>query len=208
MHPLLDVLVSAAQGVFPPPSGAVEVLAPDDMGTHAVVEFTGHAFILTDRPADELEARGADGFGGASAPDLKRWLAGPGGRIGSHDAVLATQGSGVSSLPERTDLTDHPRVQRAAAHRRDVRVYGDQAGFVTLGTGLVGRLEVSVELFDDTSPGRGEGRRLIAQALGLVGAGRLVFAQIAPGNAASLRAFLHCGFVPIGAETLIEPQRN
>jgi hypothetical protein len=208
MHPLLDVLMSAARGEFPPADGAVEVMAPDDMGTHAVVEFTGHAFILTDRPADEIEARGADGFGGASSPDLKRWLAGSGGRIGSHDAVLVARGSGASSLRERADLTDHPRVQRARTHRRDVRVHGDQAGFVTLGIGLAGRLEVSVELFDDAPPGRRAGQGLITQARGLVGAGRLVFAQVAPGNAASLRAFLRCGFVPIGAETIIEPQRN
>jgi hypothetical protein len=89
-----------------------------------------------------------------------------------------------------------------------VRVHGDQAGFVTLGIGLAGRLEVSVELFDDAPPGRRAGQGLITQARGLVGAGRLVFAQVAPGNAASLRAFLRCGFVPIGAETIIEPQRN
>jgi RimJ/RimL family protein N-acetyltransferase len=31
-----------------------------------------------------------------------------------------------------------------------------------------------------------------------------VFAQVATGNAASLRAFLACGFVPIGSEVLIE----
>jgi hypothetical protein len=28
---------------------------------------------------------------------------------------------------------------------------------------------------------------------------------VSPGNAASLRAFLRCGFTPIGAEVLIEP---
>jgi len=32
-----------------------------------------------------------------------------------------------------------------------------------------------------------------------------VFAQVAPGNAASLRAFLAAGFVLIGSEVLIEP---
>jgi L-amino acid N-acyltransferase YncA len=77
---------------------------------------------------------------------------------------------------------------------------------VTIGRGLVDRLEVSVEVFDGAT--RGAGRRLIAEALGLVPAGEIVFAQVAPGNAASLRAFLSCGFVPIGAETLLLPARN
>jgi hypothetical protein len=32
-----------------------------------------------------------------------------------------------------------------------------------------------------------------------------VWAQVSPGNAQSLRAFLACGFVPIGSEVLIRP---
>jgi L-amino acid N-acyltransferase YncA len=77
---------------------------------------------------------------------------------------------------------------------------------VTIGRGLVGRLELSVEVLG--TPGRGTGRRLIVEALGLVPAGDVVFAQVAPGNAASLRAFVSCGFVPIGAETLLRPDRE
>ena len=34
-----------------------------------------------------------------------------------------------------------------------------------------------------------------------------VFAQVAPGNAASVRAFLACGFTPIGSEILLGPGR-
>jgi RimJ/RimL family protein N-acetyltransferase len=37
----------------------------------------------------------------------------------------------------------------------------------------------------------------------MVPAGELIWAQVAPGNAASLRAFLAAGFTAIGAETLI-----
>ena len=36
-------------------------------------------------------------------------------------------------------------------------------------------------------------------------AGEHCWAQVAPGNAASLRAFLACGFVPVCSEVLIEP---
>ena len=109
------------------------------------------------------------------------------------------------ALAERADLEDHPRVRRARHHRRDVAVYANDHGLVTIGTGLVGRREVSVELFDAGGCAIGRGRSLIGEALGLVPAGELLWAQVAPGNAASLRAFLRRGFVPIGAEVLIEP---
>jgi RimJ/RimL family protein N-acetyltransferase len=36
----------------------------------------------------------------------------------------------------------------------------------------------------------------------LIPKGDVVFAQVAPGNAASLRAFLAAGFRPIGSEVL------
>lgn len=207
MHPLYETLVDAAHGRFPPADGLVDVVAPMEADHHAVVEFTGHSVVLTHRRADELAARGADGFGGASQPDVLRWLAGPRGWIGSHDAVLVARGTGCGSLPESTELDDHPRVVRSRAHRRDVRVHADRTGLVTIGRGLVDRLELSVEAFADAR-GNGSGRRLIVEGLGLVDAGELVWAQVAPGNAASLRAFLSCGFVPIGAETLLQPRNK
>lgn len=208
VHPVLGVLLDAADGRFPPKDGACRVLAPDRPGEHAVVELTGHAIVITDRRPEDVLARGADGFGRASAPDLLRWLAGPDGWIGSHDAVLVARGVGGGGLRRRPDLERHPRVRRARLHRRDVAVYGDGDGLVTIGHGLVGRLEMSVELLDSAMHGAGLGARLIRAALGAVPAGEPVWAQVAPGNAASLRAFLRCGFVPIGAETLIQPQRN
>ena len=206
VHELHRVLLDAADGRFPAVDGAVTILEPMTGDHHAVVEFTGHSFVLTDRDVGDLVARGADGFGGASQPDVLRWLVGPDGWIGSHDAVLVARGVGGGSLPERDDLDDHPRIVRARAHRRDVSVHGDDAGLVTIGRGLVDRLEVSVEVFTGGSPGAG--RRLIGEALGLVPAGEDVFAQVAPGNAASLRAFLSCGFAPIGAEVLLMPSET
>lgn len=206
VHELHRVLLDAVDGQFPAIDGGVDIVAPMAGDHHAVVEFTGHSFVLTDRDRDDVLARGADGFGGASHPDLLRWLAGPDGWIGSHDAVLAARGIGGGRLAERDDLDDHPRVVRSRHHRRDVDVYGDETGVVTIGRGLVDRLEVSVEVFPAGMAGAG--RRLIVETLGLVPAGEIVFAQVAPGNAASLRAFLSCGFAPIGAETLLSPARN
>jgi hypothetical protein len=208
MHPLHEALAAAAVGRFPPVDGLVEVLAPMYGDHHAVVEFTGHSIVLTDRDPAELLAHGADGFGGAAHPDVVRWLAGPSGWIGSHDAVLVARGTGGGELPESDALDTHPRVLRSREHRRDVRVYADDSGLVTIGRGLVDRLELSVETFRSTAPAtvrRGAGRRLIAEGMGRVDTGALVWAQVAPGNAASLRAFLSCGFVPIGAETLLAP---
>jgi hypothetical protein len=55
--------------------------------------------------------------------------------------------------------------------------------------------------------GRGWGRSLLTDALGLVPAGEPVFAAVSPGNARSLRAFLGVGFVPIGSEVIVRPHR-
>jgi hypothetical protein len=205
-HPLAAVLTAAATGQFPPPDGAVEALPPDDDGTHAVVELTGHSYALTDRALFDLLALGADGFGGCTHPDVLRWLAGPDGWIGSMDVVLVATARPGDQLVERRDLEHHPRVARARAHRRDVRVFGDDRGLCTLGRGLVGRLELSVERYDVTSRSDGAGRALIAAGLAAAAHGELVWAQVSPGNAASLRAFLACGFVPVGSEVLIQPR--
>jgi hypothetical protein len=201
VHELHRIMLDAANGRFPAIDGGVDVMRPMAGDHDAVVEFTGHSYVLSDRDPVVVVGRAVDGFGGASHPDVLRWLAGPHGWIGSHDAVLVAHGTGGGSLLERDDLDDHPRVVRSREHRRDVRVHGDDTGLVTIGRGLVDRLEVSVEVFDGAAGG--SGRRLIRAALALLPVGDVVFAQVAPGNASSLRAFLSCGFTPIGAETLL-----
>ncbi len=204
VHPLAAVLEAAASGSFPPVDGVVDVLPPDAHGTLAVVSFTGHAYVLADVDPGELQARGAHGYGGATHADVLRWVAAPGGWIGSVDALLVSRGQAGPVLPRRTDLDDHPRVRRAREHRRDVTVHGDDSGLVLLGRGLVGRLEMAVELFDPVAfAGHGHGRRLIRAGLASIGLGTRCWAQVSPGNAASLRAFLACGFVPIGSEVLL-----
>ncbi len=207
MHRLYEILGDAAAGRFPDVDGLVEVIEPMSGDHHAVVEFAGHAVVLTDRRLADVERRGADGFGGATHPDLVQWLAGPSGWIGSHDAVLAAPGLGGASLAATLEATDrldeHPRVVRAREHRREVRVHADDHGLLTLGRGLVDRLELSVERFDGAPPGTG--RRLIDLGRRLVAPGDTVWAQVAPGNAASLRAFLAAGFRPVGAEILLRP---
>ncbi len=202
-HPLMTILDDAAEGRFPPVDGGFEVLPPDESGFRAVVAFTGHAYVLADVDRAELVGLGADGYGGASRPGVLLRLAGPDGRVGSVDVVLVSEGRPGPTLPRRTDLADHPRVRRAAAHRTDVDVYADEVGLVVVGTGLAGRRELSVELLDPAAAGRGHGRRLIRAGLAQLEPGARCWAQVAPGNAASLRAFLACGFVPVGSEVLI-----
>jgi GNAT superfamily N-acetyltransferase len=217
VHPLLKVLLAAADGTFPPVDGGVTVLPPLRSGRECSVGFTGHAVIATALPADEVLARKPDGFGASLAPDFLRWLAGPTGRIDVVDATLVGRGtggpggpggpgSGGDPLPERPDLADHPRVRYALAIRTGVRVFGDARGVVTLSEGLAGRPELSIEAAP-AGQGRGIGRALLRDALRLVPAGAPVFAAVSPGNARSLRAFLAVGFTPIGSEVLIHPAR-
>ena len=197
------VLDAAAAGQFPPADGSVEVLPPDPAGWWAVVALTGHSYVLAEVDIDELRSLGADGIGGASKPDVLQWLAGPAGHAGSLDVVLVAAAQPGPTLPRRDDLADHPRVRRATSHRTDVEVYGDDTGLVVVGRGLVGRREVSVELLDPAVGGAGQGRRLVRAGLAALPPGERCWAQVAPGNAASLRAFLACDFTPIGSEVLI-----
>lgn len=200
-HPLLALLHAAADNRFPPVDGAVTVLPPLRDGWACSVAFTGHAVIATARPAQEVAAR-ADGFGGSMSPDVLRYLAGPDGFVGVIDVMLVARGTGASTLPVCTDADEHHRVQYARQMRENVTVYGDERGLITLADGLAGRREISVEAAE---PSRGWGRQLIAEGLGLLPEGELLFAAVSPGNARSLRTFLGLGFVPIGSEVLIKP---
>ena len=209
-HPLGRMLAAAAEGRFPSKDGLVEVVAPAHpacLGIEVVVEFTAHAVVATAVDRAAVAAREPDGYGGAHQPDFLRWLAGPRGSVGSHDCVLVRRGTGNATLAARPDLVEHPRVQHARKLRSDVTVHADERGLVTTGRGLAGRVEVSVELAEGRPRGQGDGRALIAQAVGLVPEGEWAFAEVSPGNAASLRAFLAIGFVPLGAEVVLWPQR-
>ncbi len=203
-HPLLAFLTDAAEGRFPPVDGGVTVLPPLAGGWECSVAFTGHAVVATAHTADAVMAQGPDGFGASMSPDFLRWLTGPDGFTGVIDVMLFARGKGRPALPVRHDLDDHPRVQYARAYRSDVVVYGDERGLITIGNGLGGRRELSVEA---ATHNQGHGTALIAEAVNLTPAGELLFAAVSPGNARSLRAFLSLGFTPIGSECVIRPAR-
>ncbi|CAN5706155.1 GNAT family N-acetyltransferase [soil metagenome] len=213
-HPLAAVLADAAEGCFPPADGRTDVLPPDGDGTVAVVAFSGHAFVLADVDSDEVARRATDGagggFGGVLDPTLLIWLAGDERTIGSIDVVLTARARGAPNADDLLpvlDVVDHPRVRRAFAHRRHVEVRGDDRGVVVLGRGLVGRRELSLELFDGTAMSTGAGRDLITRGLAAVPAGEWCWAQVAAGNTRSLRAFSAAGFRPVCAEVLLPPAR-
>ncbi len=206
-HPLGTVLRAAADRRFPPADGLVEVVPPYLVGVEAMVSLTGHAVAATDLPARALYEAGADGFAGATSAAVLAVLAGRDGEVDVLDALLVARGTGWTDLPERRDLDDHPRVRYARQWRADVHVHGDSRGLVTVGRGVGGLPELSFEV----EPGRrgwGVGRSLLTDALGLVPAGEPVLASVAPGNAASLRAVLASGFVPIGSVHLVRPHRQ
>jgi GNAT superfamily N-acetyltransferase len=201
-HPILPLLLAAAGDTFPPVDGQAVFLPPLGPDLQAVVSFTGHAVVATALPPSDFADLDLDGFGSALHPALLQRLAGRHGQVGVIDVTLAAQGAGGGALPERGDLDGHPRVRHARALREQVRVYGDERGLVTLGRGLAGRTELSIEI-DTEQQGQGHGRSLIRDALGLAAAGCPVFAAVSPGNARSLRAFLAAGFRPIASEVII-----
>src|SRR6266511_2924799 len=123
------------------------------------------------------------------------------GLPGPVDAVLAFTAHHVSVA----DVDRHERVARALHHRAGVAVWSDpeQAGMLLLGRGLAGRRELAFEV-EPARRNRGLGRRLVAAARHLTPPGEPLFAQVAPGNAASLRAVAAAGFRPFGAEVLFD----
>ena len=106
----------------------------------------------------------------------------------------------------RDDLADHPRVARPWPTAATWPCSPTTSAGV-IGRGLVGRCELSVELFDPESAPPGAGRRLLAGALRALPADEPVWAQVAAGNARSLRAFLAAGFVPVASEVLLVRDR-
>ena len=208
MDVLAEIFQATADGKFPPADGVIVVVPPPTpLDLEAVVEFTASAVVATSLPEADVLAQDVDAYGEIVSPDFLRWLTGPDGSIGCHDSVLVRRGTGRGNLSVRADLDDHPRVTAARKRRTEVTVYGDERGLITVGRGLAHRWEVSVELLGDTPPGEGTGRALIAESVGYVPDGEPVFASVAPGNAASLRAFLACGFTPIGADVVLHPDR-
>jgi len=210
-HPLACLIAAAAAGRFPDPDGSWERVPLWRPGLEAIFSFTAHAVfaVAPDISDRRIASLGADGFGGAHDPRLVAALAGPDGWIDVLDMLLAGQGTGhpgaATRLVGRPDLAAHSRVRFAARIRDEPRVLGypdpGRSAVATISRGIAGLTELSFEI-EPGRRGQGGGARLAADALSVLPAGQLAVAAVAPGNAASVRALLSAGFVPLGSVQL------
>lgn len=200
-----DLLDAAARDTYPEPDGGIDVVPSPPGPADAVVAFTAHTVVAAGvEPAAVAAQLPPDSLSAPLQPPFLSWLAGQlGSEAGNLDVLLVAEQGPASELElVEMDDADHPRLRRAHRYRSEVRVYEPAGGgaLLILGRGLAGRYEVSIEVAADRR-GKGLGCSLARAAPALV-PGHALFAQVAPGNAASLRAFLAAGYRPIGAEVL------
>ncbi|MFF0266194.1 GNAT family N-acetyltransferase [Kribbella sp. NPDC004536] len=212
MTTLAAILRAAEHGTFPPPDLTVSVVPAPSARESGVVAFTGHNVIAADVTAEWVAEHVPSDDPGVpmSPPFLVALAEHTGQRVGATDAMFLApaitdpteRAAATADLTELHDL-DHPRATRARRHRDDVRVYVDaHEGLVVIGRGLADRLECAIEV-PPAARRQGHGRRLAMAARALVPATASIWAQITPGNAASLRTFLAAGYKPVGSEALL-----
>jgi hypothetical protein len=215
MTTLADILRGIEDGVFPTPDLGVTVVPAPSERDACVIALTGHIVVAADvDPAWVAERLPPDDMCAPLNPPFLFALEQLTRRgVNSIDAMLlapaltdpAERLAATEGLTELTELTElsHPRVVRALHHRDDVHAYADPSGGVVLtGLGLAGRRECALEVPAE-SQGKGHGRRLARAARALIPPGTHLWAQVTPGNAASLRAFLAAGYTPTGSEALL-----
>ena len=197
-----------ADGFVPPADGSVTVL-PAPLGARAVV-VGGTAWHVVAGDVDPRWVADAVAGDPIAAPLGARFLAALADRVGAEpgvlDAVLVAPSAARPALHLIPAELDHPRVRRALLHRTDVGVWAtpDGAGLLTVGRGVAGRWEISLEVAPGAR-GRGLGTALALAGRGYGPTGSPVWAQVAPANTASLCAFLAAGYRPVGAEVLFGP---
>ncbi|MCP3803595.1 N-acetyltransferase [Allokutzneria sp. A3M-2-11 16] len=202
---LADLFSRAARGEYPAPDGSFRVVPPGPDALSAVIAFSAHHVIVTDADPDWVASvLPADLSAPLNPPFLTELCAKTGRVVNNIDQVLV-----ADSLDGTPDLdlapaidSSHERAVRAYGLRTDVRVWTCPGGMVLIGRGLGGRWEVAAEV-DESARVRGLGRALFTAARMLVPPGEPVWAQVAPGNAASARAVLASGYRPVGAEALL-----
>jgi hypothetical protein len=212
---LSAILREAAKGVFPPADGGVTVLPQPSERDAGVWGFTAHAVVFADvEPAWVTGQLPAGDLGAPLGPPfLQALCSATDRRPGSIDMLCVAEplpGRPPIELTPEPDLS-HPRIARALSYRDDIQAWrtADGAGVLLLGRGVAGRRETAIEV-DANRRSRGLGRTLALAARHLAQPDEPLWAQVAPANAASVRAFLAAGFVPVGAEILLArrtPQR-
>jgi len=185
----------------------VPVLGQPPGPSAGVLAFTAHHVVAADVHPDWVhEQLNAEDLGSPMKASflvaLAELLRRPPGAL---DAVLLAAGRGGRPELELEPMTgEHPRLARARRYRSEIQAYGVPevpGAVVMVGRGFAGRWETAFEV-PEAARGRGLGRALASAALHLVGPGQAVWAQVSPGNAASVRAALAAGYRPVGAEVL------
>ena len=204
---LAVILRDAAKGAFPPADGGVTVLPQPSDRDAGVWGFTAHAVVFADVGQDWVTSYLPPHDLGAplGPPFLQALCAATNRRPGSIDMLCTAEPLPGPPLIELTPDPDrsHSRVTRALSYRDDVRAWRTtDGGVILLGRGVAGRRETAIEV-DENRRSRGLGRALALAARHLADPGEPLWAQVAPANAASVRAFLAAGFTPVGAEILL-----
>ncbi|MFI9274978.1 GNAT family N-acetyltransferase [Kitasatospora sp. NPDC052896] len=208
-HALARILDDAAGGMFPPSDGSVTVVPQPSEREAGVLSFSAHAVVFVDGDpgwvAGTLAEAATDPLAAPLSPGFLTAFARRTGRVIGNTDLLTVAGRLAGEPPlVMTEIADraHPRVVRALDYRDDVRVWSTPGGVLVLGRGVAGRWEAAIEVAPQAR-GRGLGRALALTARHLLPEGDVVWAQQAPGNATSVRAFQAAGYRPVGAEVLL-----
>jgi hypothetical protein len=208
---LADLMRSLADGRSSAIGRDLMVVTPPDERSVGVLAFAGLNVVAADLADDWVRDQLPDGdLSAPLAPSFLAVLGTATGRVPEHlDVVLTAPATGRLGGIDLTELAEFreplsPRLARALSRRVDVRAWRCPGGLLVLGRGVAERWEVSLEV-EPALRGFGMGRGLFAAARGLLPAGEAIWAQVAVGNAASIRAALAAGFRPVGAEVLLRP---
>ena len=213
-RPLLEILKEAACGRPPVADGSITVLPTLPGGRHCVLGFTAHHVIAAAIDEDTVRQRlDPTDLSQPMSAHFLMFLAGwVGANPGPIDILMTAPAPDVADdsleLWRRDDLDDHPRVRRAGRYRPELAVYADRQhgepdGVLIIGRGVAGRMEMAYEVAP-AARGHGLGRRL-ASAAPTLARDEPVFAQVSPGNVASVRACLAAGYRPLASEVLFTP---
>lgn len=208
MTDLAHLLERVGRGRPPRADGAVSLL-PGGTAVAAVLGFTAHHVIAANIDPDWLLSRLGDAE--MTRPLKPDFLASLGARLHARprgqDVLLVSTGTAASAESDgaagllNPATLDHPRAIRALHYRDDVKMATVPGGLLTVGRGLAGRWEISIEV-EPASRGAGIGRTLAEHGRSLLPTDAVLWAQIHPANVASMRAFLAAGYRPVGAEVL------
>ncbi|SEG99823.1 Acetyltransferase (GNAT) family protein [Nonomuraea solani] len=203
----MEELIAGVERGHPPAADGGLTLVPQpsprDLG---VIAFTAHTVVFADVEPGWIRDRLPPGdLSAPLCPPFLQALADRTGRRAGGIDLLSLAGPLPGPPPvalEEVTRSAHSRVARARRYRDAVRVWTahDGGALLSVGRGVAGRWEVAVEV-EPEHRGHGLGRLLARSARHLAGAP--VWAQVAPGNAASVRAFLAAGYAPVGAEALL-----